>query len=104
MKDKSIKNKPLEVSCSDILGSDACANANNGFQASLSCSNNLPGTVSITLNGFSSPVFPAALSGTIAISGNSMTFTAVTDGTTTFNGALGYSSGANGSLDFAVKK
>jgi hypothetical protein len=93
----------IAVSCADVLGADFCANATSGFQASLSCSNNLPNTISIVLTGFSNPIFGSALSGTIAISNNFMTFTGVTDGTTTFNGALGYDSGTSGSLDFAVK-
>lgn len=93
----------VPMSCGDILGADLCTNAADTFQASLSCNNHLPDTISISLNGFSGSIFGSGMSGTIKINNSAMTFADVTDGATVFNGTLGYGPGSNGALDFAVK-
>lgn len=96
-------NASVPLGCADLLGSDFCAGAASGFQASLACVNQAPASISVTLNSFNSPALGTPLSGSLTIDSSSMTFDDLSNGSTTFNGAVSYGSGANGSLELAVK-
>ena len=93
----------LAINCADVFGSEFCANSTSGYQGTVTCLAKQPTKISISLTNFSAPIFDSKLSGNIEISSNTMSFDNVTNGTTSFNGAISYSQGADSSLVFAVK-
>ncbi len=96
-------NTSLPINCADVFGSEFCANSTSGYQGTVTCMAKQPTKISISLTNFSAPIFDSKLSGNIEISSNTMSFDNVTNGTTSFNGAISYSQGADGALVFAVK-
>jgi len=94
------------VTCDDLFGS--CTGATGTFTATATCSNATPTSIQVSLQNFNSSLFGTTLNGQIVISPDTMSFTNISDGSTTFNGSVLYgqtldSSGNLYSIDFAVK-